>query len=115
MRHNRGSPSAPAGADPRIGRILCALLLALVGAYAVETQLGIRGGADWLFDTGVYNALLLASSGACLARGLLVRAERIPWLLLGTALLLWTAGDLYYLAFLSDLDEIPIPSHSDTF
>jgi len=44
-----------------------------------------------------------------------VRAERIPWLLLGTALLLWTAGDLYYLVFLSDLDEIPIPSLSDPF
>ena len=44
-----------------------------------------------------------------------MRAERIPWLLLGTALLLWTAGDLYYLVFLSDLDAIPIPSLSDPF
>ena len=44
-----------------------------------------------------------------------MRAERVPWLLLGTALLLWTAGDLYYLAFLSDLDEIPIPSIGDSF
>jgi diguanylate cyclase (GGDEF)-like protein len=95
--------------------MLCAVLLALVGAYAVEAQLGIQGGLDRLFDTWVYNGLLLASSVACLARGLLVRAERLPWLLLGTALLLWTAGDLYYLALLSDLDEIPIPSLSDPF
>jgi diguanylate cyclase (GGDEF)-like protein len=95
--------------------MLCAVLLALAGAYAVEAQLGIQGGLDRLFDTWVYNGLLLASSGACLARGLLVRAERVPWLLLGTALLLWTAGDLYYLVFLSDLDEIPIPSLSDPF
>jgi diguanylate cyclase (GGDEF)-like protein len=95
--------------------MLCAVLLALAGAYAVETQLGIHGGLDRLFDSWVYNGLLLASSGACLARGVLVRAERVPWLLLGTALLLWTAGDLYYLVFLSDLDEIPIPSLSDPF
>ena len=74
--------------------MLCAVLVALVGAYAVEAQLGIQGGLDRFFDTWVYNGLLLASSGACLARGLLVRAERVPWLLLGTALLLWTAGDL---------------------
>ena len=87
----------------------------LVGAYAVEALSGARGGLDRFFDTWVYNGLLLVSSGACLARGLLVRAERLPWLLLGTALLLWTAGDLYYLAFLSDLDEIPIPSISDPF
>jgi diguanylate cyclase (GGDEF)-like protein len=95
--------------------MLCAVLLTLAGAYAVETQLGVQGGFDRLFDTWVYNGLLLASSGTCLARGLLVRAERVPWLLLGTALLLWTAGDLYYLAFLSDLAEIPIPSLSDPF
>ena len=87
----------------------------LVGAYAVEALSGAQGGLDRFFDTWVYNGLLLVSSGACLARGLLVRAERLPWLLLGTALLLWTAGDLYYLAFLSDLDEIPIPSISDPF
>jgi diguanylate cyclase (GGDEF)-like protein len=95
--------------------MVCAVLFALAGAYAVEAQLGIQGGLDRLFDNWVYNGLLLASSGACLARGLLVRAERVPWLLLGTALLLWTAGDLYYLVFLSDLDEIPIPSLSDPF
>ena len=91
------------------------VLLALAGAYAVEAQLGLHGSLDRFFDTWVYNGLLLASSGACLARGLLVRAERVPWLLLGTALLLWTAGDLYYLVFLSGLDEIPIPSISDPF
>jgi diguanylate cyclase (GGDEF)-like protein len=86
-----------------------------VGAYAVEAKLGVQGRVDWIFDTGIYNGLLLVSSCACLARGLLVRAERLPWLLLGAALLLWTAGDFYYLAFLSDLDEIPIPSISDPF
>ena len=114
MRHNLGSRSASV-ADTRIGRALCAVLVAFVGVYAVEAQLGIQGGVDRFFDTWVYNGLLLASSGACLARGLLVRAERTLWLLLGTAMLLWTAGDLYYLAFLSGLDEIPIPSISDPF
>jgi diguanylate cyclase (GGDEF)-like protein len=114
LRHNLGSWSASV-ADTRIGRVLCAVLIALVGAYAVEAQLGIQGGLDRVFDVWIYNGLLLASSGACLARGLLVRTERTLWLLLGTAMLLWTAGDLYYLAFLSGLDEIPIPSISDPF
>jgi diguanylate cyclase (GGDEF)-like protein len=115
LRHNLGTPTAPPGADLRIGQILCAILLALAGVYAVEGQLGVHGGLDRIFDTWVYNGLLLASSGACLARGILVRAERIPWLLLGTGLVLWTAGDLYYLVFLSGLDEIPIPSIADPF
>ncbi len=113
MRHNRALPSAPRGVDLRIGQRLCLLLVLLTGVYTVEALLGKQGGLDHFFDTWVYNGLLVAASGACLARGIFVRVERVPWLLLGTALLLWTAGDLYYLAFLSGLDEIPIPSASD--
>jgi diguanylate cyclase (GGDEF)-like protein len=115
LRHNRDHRPAPIGADLRIGRLLCAVLLALTGVYAIEALTGIQGSLDRFFDTWVYNGLLLASSAACLARGLLVRAERLPWLLLGTALLLWNVGDLYYLFFLSGLDELPIPSLSDPF
>jgi two-component system, cell cycle response regulator len=115
LRHNRDHRPAPIGADLRIGRLLCAALLAATGVYAIESLTGIQGGLDLFFDTWVYNGLLVASSAACLARGILVRAERLPWLLLGTALLLWTVGDLYYFVFLSGLDEVPIPSPSDLF
>ena len=115
MRHNRDHRPAPIGADPRIGRLLCAALLAVTGVYLIEALTGSHGSLDRFFDTWVYNGLLLASSAACLARGLLVRAERLPWLLLGTALLLWSIGDLYYLFFLSGLDEVSIPSLSDPF
>ncbi len=44
-----------------------------------------------------------------------MRAERLPWLLLGTALALWTTGDLYYYFFLSGAAEVPIPSVADPF
>ena len=115
MRHNRDHRPAPIGADLRIGRLLCAALLAVTGVFVIESLTGSHGSLDRFFDTWVYNGLLLASSAACLARGLLVRAERLPWLLLGTALVLWTSGDLYYLFFLSGLDEVSIPSLSDPF
>jgi diguanylate cyclase (GGDEF)-like protein len=87
----------------------------LTGVYAVETLLNVSGGVDLFFDQWVYNALLVGASSACLARGLVVRAERVPWLLLGAGLSLWTIGDLYYLFALSDRDVIPIPSLSDFF
>jgi diguanylate cyclase (GGDEF)-like protein len=115
LRHNRDHRAAPIGADLRIGRLLCAALLAVTGVYLIEALTGSHGSLDRFFDTWVYNGLLLASTAACLARGLLVRAERLPWLLLGTALLLWSIGDLYYLFFLSGLDEVSIPSLSDPF
>jgi hypothetical protein len=59
--------------------------------------------------------LLVAASLACLARGFAVKAERLPWLLLGIALALWTAGDLYYFFAFSGTAEVPIPSASDPF
>ena len=62
MRHKLGTRSAPTGAAIRIGRILCAVLLWLVAAYAVEAQVGLQGGFDRFFDTWVYNGLLIVAS-----------------------------------------------------
>jgi two-component system, cell cycle response regulator len=115
LRHNRVPRPARFRVDFRVGQLLCALLIALTGVYAVETLLNVHGDVDLFFDEWVYNALLVGASGACLARGLFVRAERVPWLLLGTGLSLWVVGDLYYLFFLSERDVIPIPSLSDPF
>jgi two-component system cell cycle response regulator len=95
------------------GRLFCLGLLALLGVYVVLTLLGrVHGG---IFDpaTMVYNSLLVLSAAVCAARGLTAKTERTPWLLLGLALGLWAAGDLYYTFFLSGLDEIPYPSPSD--
>ena len=83
--------------------------------YAVEALLVTQGPVDSFFDNRVYYALLVAASLTCLGRGVLVRAERLPWLLLGTALSLWTAGDLYYYFVLSERAEVPIPSIADAF
>ncbi|MEP6910467.1 MAG: diguanylate cyclase [Actinomycetota bacterium] len=115
MRHNRDRRHIPTGIDLRYGQVLCAILLAVVGAYAVEALVGVGGTIDWIFDNWVYNGLLVTSGGCCLARGLRIRAERLPWLLLSGALLLWTAGDLYYYFVLSGSENVPIPSVADPF
>ena len=75
----------------------------------------IHGPVDVFFDSWVYNGLLVTASLACLARGLAVRAERLPWLLLGIALALWTTGDLYYFFAFSSTANVPIPSVADPF
>ena len=115
LRRFREIQATPDGVAFRIGRILCAGLLLATTVYAVESLLLTQGGLDHFFDTGVYNGLLVAASIVCLGRGLLVRSERLPWLLLGTALALWTTGDLYYYFFLSGAAEVPIPSVADPF
>jgi two-component system cell cycle response regulator len=113
LRFNRDRQDAPAGVNLRIGRLVCAALLAVVGAYALEARLGTQGGIDRFFNNWVYTGLLLASGACCLARALLVRAERLPWLLLSASLLLWTTGDMYYVYVLSGLENVPIPSVAD--
>ena len=80
----------------RVGRLLCAALLATVGAYAAESLLITSGPVDRFFDNWVYYGLLIASGVLCLGRAKVVRAERLQWVLLGCGLLLWTTGDLYY-------------------
>jgi hypothetical protein len=98
-----------------IGRLLCAALLALAAAYGIEALLGVHGPVDAFFDSWVYNGLLVLASLACLARGVAVKAERLPWLLLGIALALWTTGDLYYYYAFTGAADVPIPSVSDPF
>jgi two-component system, cell cycle response regulator len=98
-----------------IGRLLCAALLALTATYGIEALLGVHGPADAFFDSWIYNGLLVLASLACLARGVAVKAERPPWLLLGIALALWTTGDLYYYFAFSGAANVPIPSVSDPF
>ena len=99
----------------RAGRLLCAALLAVVGVYAAESLLLTSGPVDRFFDNRLYYGLLIASGVLCLGRGIVVRAERLQWLLLGCGMLLWTIGDLYYLFFLSGLENVPIPSVADPF
>jgi two-component system cell cycle response regulator len=115
LRRIREIQATPEQAVFTVGRLLCAALLAGTAAYALEALLVTHGRLDWFFDNRVYYGLLAAAALTCLARGILVSAERLPWLLLGTALSLWTAGDLYYYFVLSGQAEVPIPSIADAF
>ena len=75
---------------------------------------GLGGhGADALFVKWIYNFVLVGSAGLCLARGLAIRRERAAWLILGSSLLLWSAGNIYFTIFLFNAKQVPIPSLSD--
>jgi two-component system cell cycle response regulator len=115
LRHNGQSSPTPERGVFGIGRFLCVGLLALTAAYGLEAVSGAHGPVDSFFDSWIYNGLLVGAAAACLARGIAIKAERLPWLLLGIALALWTAGDLYYFFAFSGTAEVPIPSISDPF
>ena len=101
--------SAPAA---RRLRVLAVIVLATLAAHVAHAGFGVGrtlgDATQWLF-----NALLIASVAACLARGMLVRTERVGWLALAAGMLLWTLGNLYFTVFLLDLEEPPFPSLAD--
>jgi two-component system cell cycle response regulator len=97
----------------RGGAALCFGLVVLLLVYVAQTLLGAAGGSTTDAGTWVYNAILIGSTVCCAARGLASPVERTPWLLLALAMALWTAGDLYYTFFLSELETVPIPSIAD--
>ncbi len=93
----------------RVGRWL---LGGLAGVYALATLLPKDVKPDW-WDTWFYGAVILAVTVAGLARPLLVRPDRLPWLLLALAAISWAAGDQYWTIMFADADEIPLPSPAD--
>ncbi len=96
-------------------RALLALVLGgFVGFCAFVGPGWGRGRLDTLFNDFIYNALLLLPALACLLRAAWVPAERRAWGVVGLAMLFWSAGEIYWTAYLADLgDEAPYPSLAD--
>jgi two-component system, cell cycle response regulator len=94
-----------------VGGLLALCLLVAFISHAVG---GLGGPSTHvLFNTWIYNALMLTSAAACLLRAALVRRERLAWALLGVGLLLFAGGDIYFAAVLAQQATVPIPSPAD--
>ena len=92
--------------------IACAGLL----AFAAHTGLGLGGRAtDSLFDDWVYNGLVIVAAGWCVARAVLVRADRAAWALIALGLGCWATAEILNTAYLAKLDVPPYPSIADGF
>lgn len=90
------------------------LALCLLVAFIARAALGFGGASTHaLFNTWIYNALMLTSAAACLLRAALIRRERLAWALLGVGLLLFAGGDIYFAAVLAGQATVPIPSPAD--
>ena len=92
-------PSLPAGA----------------GSSVHELRVVFFGGVSLgpLSSRFAHDVVLLVAAVSCLARGVTVRRERVPWLLLGAGVLAWTFGEIYYTAVLWTESSPPLPSPAD--
>jgi two-component system cell cycle response regulator len=104
--------------EPRIRRHVMRSFLVIgiiAGGWLVHLAGVDTGPLAGFFDRWASPTLIYAAATACLARAVLVRFERVAWLLAGVAILSWGTGLLYFTVFQWSLEEIPVPSLADAF
>ena len=91
--------------------------MGLAIAFDVAHALVGLGGAslDGVASDGLYTAIELVAVGACFARGLRRREDRVAWLLIAGGVLAWTVGDLLWTVWLGGVANPPYPSIADAF
>jgi diguanylate cyclase (GGDEF)-like protein len=99
---------------PQAVRLLLFAALAALLLHVAHTMSDVGGaGAHPLVDDWLYTSVLAGSALLCIARGIRGPGERAAWLLIGSGLAAWTAGDAYWVFHLSNQQEIVYPSLSD--
>ena len=110
--------SSRQGSSPRRLGIAFAALSAVWLVYAAITVTGTAAEVE-LAGTALvdimYAGLLLGAGLLCLTRALVNREERRVWAAFGAGLTLWSFGDIWWLAFFAQSDEVPYPSLADAF
>src|SRR5829696_5563661 len=86
----------------------------LMAIYTLQVTANVAGeqATDFAQDF-LYNALLFAGAGFCLWRAAAVRRERLAWLVVGLAIVSWTAADIAWTAVYTDDPNPPYPSIAD--
>jgi two-component system, cell cycle response regulator len=103
--------SAPQRTALRICWCVAALLMAI---FTLQVATGAAGpDVTKVFMDYLYNFLLFAGAGFCLWRAVAVREERLPWLVVGFAIVSWTAADIFWTAVYADDPNAPYPSIAD--
>jgi len=91
-----------------------ALILLGFLAYAAYALADWEGPvAEDVIGIGIYEAVIIGAAASCLLRAAIVPRERLGWGLLGLALAVYAAAEIYYLAEISGTGEVPSPSPAD--
>jgi diguanylate cyclase (GGDEF)-like protein len=91
------------------------LLLGLgTGLAIVYDWIGVGGSGFGDFVNGpVYDAVVLLAGAACLLRARDDRRERLAWIVLGAAVLVWAGGEIYWTLYIEGNAAAPFPSWAD--
>jgi diguanylate cyclase (GGDEF)-like protein len=81
---------------PAVIRLWQAILVAGLALLGLHYLVLVSEGGSRLYETWFYEGLELFAALGCIARAVLVRAERSAWFFIGAALLATTCGDVLY-------------------
>jgi diguanylate cyclase (GGDEF)-like protein len=81
---------------PAVSRVWQAILVAGLVVLALSYVGHLSPGGTRLYETWLYEGVELLAALGCLARAVLVRAERSAWFFIGAALLATTFGDILF-------------------
>jgi diguanylate cyclase (GGDEF)-like protein len=111
------TPGRSTAPDSRIARTLRASLAVLLfggtALVALHYWLGVGGGLHDVIATVVYDAVVLGAGVACLTRASAYGRERNAWILIGLAILVWGAAEVYWAAAIENNPNAPYPSPAD--
>lgn len=94
--------------------VRCAQILLVSALVAYVSSLLVRGeGYEVLFEGFLANFALALCPVLCLLRVALVRVNRLAFALLGCGGLMFTAGNIVYVAHVQYLDPVPFPNLAD--
>jgi diguanylate cyclase (GGDEF)-like protein len=97
-------------------RLALSVLGAVLVVHAAHALTGFGPpGVDRFMDDWLYDGFMVACAAMCLARAVLVRAERPAWLVLGLGLASWGIGEIYWSLFFVGDPSPPAPSVADGF
>ena len=101
-------------AAPRPIRFVLAACAAWMVLYELWVVLVPGLDAGPLFSRFAHDVVLVLAAAVCLARVRFVHgSERLAWALIGSGLLAWAFGEIYYTAVLWTATDPPIPSLAD--
>ena len=99
---------------PAVVRWTLAALLLWTVAYAVQSWLPSHPLNEHVLGKYASDAVQMLAGVMCGWAALRGHGrERAAWLLIAAGIAVWTLGDLYWAVFLTELEEIPIPSPAD--
>src|SRR3954468_22197466 len=101
--------------ESRRASVALVAITAALAACVLQFTLHVSPSLQHFVVYWLYNGLVVAAGVVCIARGWSRRSERLPWILIGGAVVAWGVGNTIWTFAYVALPAPPYPSLADGF